>query len=222
MNSFIFLLLFVICIGLIYVVHRCFGKHEFYLLTVVYSIISFIMSFKLVTLFGFNVNMGIVFSSGLIAILYYFIIRFDESEIKKYIITVMLGVFACIIFILIGSFMTPSMYSDNLILFKNLFFNNWIILILYPISLLVTLILFSFTFLELKGGMKKRKFKVLLSIIGIIFVDTILFIYFSYAAIIKFSVSQLVAIDNYFIKTIITVIMYLLINWIMKAKKVKS
>ena len=42
----LFLLFIVICIGLIYIVHKYFGKYEFYFLGIVYTVISFLMSFK--------------------------------------------------------------------------------------------------------------------------------------------------------------------------------
>ena len=69
----LFLLFIVICIGLIYIVHKYFGKYEFYFLGVIYTVISFLMSFKLINIFGLNINPSIIFSSGLLAILYYFI-----------------------------------------------------------------------------------------------------------------------------------------------------
>ena len=50
MSMVIFLLLICICLGLIYIVHRYFDKHEFYILTIIYSVLSFIMSFKLLIL----------------------------------------------------------------------------------------------------------------------------------------------------------------------------
>ena len=46
MSIVIFLLLICICLGLIYIVHRYFDKHEFYILAIIYSVLSFIMSFK--------------------------------------------------------------------------------------------------------------------------------------------------------------------------------
>ena len=48
----LFLLFIVICIGLIYIVHKYFGKYEFYFLGVIYTVISFLMSFKLINIFG--------------------------------------------------------------------------------------------------------------------------------------------------------------------------
>ena len=52
MSIFVFLLLMVICLGFIYLVHRYLGKNEFYLLAIIYAVISFVMSFKIIYVFG--------------------------------------------------------------------------------------------------------------------------------------------------------------------------
>ena len=71
MSVLVFILLFIIMIGLIYLVHRYLSKSELYLLALIYGIISFIMSFKMINIFGIYVNGSIIFNTGLIMILYY-------------------------------------------------------------------------------------------------------------------------------------------------------
>ena len=41
LDIIIFLLLTAICIGSIYLVHKYFGKQEFYILAIIYSILSY-------------------------------------------------------------------------------------------------------------------------------------------------------------------------------------
>lgn len=222
LNVMIFLLLITICIGLIYIVHKYFGKHELYLLVVIYSIISFVLSFKLFTIFGLNINLGTIFSNSLLILMYYFVNRFSASEVKKYILVVMISIIFCLMFLLLGTVMVPSIYDDNLILIKDLIYDNLAIAILHPLSLFITLLLSCYTFKELKKVNKNRELKTMLTITGIMFVDIFIFIYFSYAIIIEFNKSLLISIDNYFTNVIIMIILYLLINKIMKVKKVKE
>ena len=99
MSVLVFILLFIIMIGLIYLVHRYLSKSELYLLTLIYGIISFIMSFKMINIFGIYVNGSIIFSTGLIMILYYFINKYNEKEIKRLIISIILSI--CFIDILV-------------------------------------------------------------------------------------------------------------------------
>ena len=113
MNVIVFLLLMVISIGMIYLVHRYFGKKEFYLIASIYSVISFIMCFKTIDLFGLYINGSIIFNIGLIMILYYFINKYNDKEIKRLITTIMLSICLVDIFVLLSGLIKPSLYNNN-------------------------------------------------------------------------------------------------------------
>lgn len=221
MSIVIFLLLISICLGLIYLVHKYFGKSEFYILAIIYSILSFIMSFKLVNIFGVDINLGIIFSSGLLVILYYFINRYGKGEDKKLITTIGISTLLFGIIIILNTIIVPSLSDKNSIIYQSLIFDNIPILILYPISLIGTLIFSSYIFNELKKEDSYRLVKTLLTVVGIVFADVFIFIYFSYAFIIKFDTSIMIALGNYLFKTIIVIIYILIINKIFDVKKVK-
>lgn len=221
MSIVIFLLLICICLGLIYIVHRYFDKHEFYILAIIYSVLSFIMSFKLVNIFGVDINLGIIFSSGLLVILYYFINRYGKGEDKKLITTIGISTILFGIILILNTIIVPSLSDKNSIIYQSLIFDNIPILILYPISLIGTLIFSSYIFNELKKEDSYRLVKTLLTVVGIVFADVFIFIYFSYAFIIKFDTSIMIALGNYLFKTIITIMYILIINKIFDVKKVK-
>lgn len=221
MSIVIFLLLISICLGLIYLVHKYFGKSEFYILAIIYSILSFIMSFKLVNIFGVDINLGIIFSSGLLVILYYFINRYGKGEDKKLITTIGISTILFGIILILNTIIVPSLSDKNSIIYQSLIFDNIPILILYPISLIGTLIFSSYIFNELKKEYSYRLVKTLLTVLGIVFADVFIFIYFSYAFIIKFDTSIMIALGNYLFKTIITIMYILIINKIFDVKKVK-
>ena len=217
MSIVIFLLLISICLGLIYLVHKYFGKSEFYILAIIYSILSFIMSFKLVNIFGVDINLSIIFSSGLLVILYYFINRYGKGEDKKLITTIGISTLLFGIIIILNTIIVPSLSDKNSIIYQSLIFDNIPILILYPISLIGTLIFSSYIFNELKKEDSYRLVKTLLTVVA----DVFIFIYFSYAFIIKFDTSIMIALGNYLFKTIIVIIYILIINRIFDVKKVK-
>lgn len=221
MSIVIFLLLISICLGLIYLVHKYFGKSEFYILAIIYSILSFIMSFKLVNIFGVDINLSIIFSSGLLVILYYFINRYGKGEDKKLITTIGISTILFGIILILNTIIVPSLSDKNSIIYQSLIFDNIPILILYPISLIGTLIFSSYIFNELKKEDSYRLVKTLLTVVGIVFADVFIFIYFSYAFIIKFDTSIMIALGNYLFKTIITIMYILIINKIFDVKKVK-
>ena len=196
MSIVIFLLLICICLGLIYIVHRYFDKHEFYILAIIYSVLSFIMSFKLVNIFGIDINLGIIFSSGLLVILYYFVNRYGKGEDKKLIITIGVSTILLGIILLLNTFIVPSLGDKSSIIYQELILNNMPILILYPISLIGTLLFSSYTFSELK---KEN----------------------SNAFIIRFDTSMMITLSNYLVKSIVTVIYLLVVNKMFEVKKVK-
>ena len=210
-----------ICLGLVYLVHKYFGKEHFYLLGIIYVILSFVLSFKLINILGVNINANLIFSSGLLLILYYFVNRYNEKESRRFIYTTSLIniILACIF--VITTIMVPSIYDKMSIFYQNLIFDNLAIVILYPISYVVTMFLSEYCFKELKKEEKKKNIKTILTIFGILFIDAGIFVYFSYAFIIKYDVAMRIAIDNYLIKVGIMIIYILIVNKLFMVRKVK-
>ena len=206
MEIIVFLLLMAICLGLIYLVHKYFGKEQFYLLGIMYSIVSFIMSFKLINVMGVNINANIIFSSGLLLILYYFVNKYKEKESKKLIITIIISSLVCMCFFMLTTFMIPSIYDKMSALYQNLVLDNLAIVILYPISITITMFLSEYCFRELNKEDKNNIIKTMFTILGITFIDTAIFVYFSYAFIIRFDTAMTIAIDSYLIKTSIMIV----------------
>lgn len=221
MGIVIFFLLMGICLGLVYLVHKYFGKEQFYLLSIIYTVLSFILSFKLINILGVNINGNLIFSSGLLLILYYFVNRYNEKESRRFVFTTSLIniILACMF--VITALMVPSIYDKMSIFYQNLVFDNLAIVILYPISYVVTMFLSEYCFKELRKEEKKKNIKTILAIFGILFIDAAIFVYFSYAFIIKFDVAIRIAIDNYLIKVGIMIIYILIVNRLFMIRKVK-
>lgn len=221
MNIGVFLLLMAICLGLVYLVHKYFGKKEYYVLGIIYSIISFILSFKIINIFGMNINANVIFSSGLLLILYYFVNRYNEKESRRFIFSMISITLVCTTILVGTSVMVPSIYDGASAYYENMVFDNLAILILYPISMAITMFLSEYCFKELKKEEKKKNIKTILTLFGIVFIDTAVFIYFSYAFIIRFNASLVIAVDNYIVKIIIMIIYVLIINRLFMVRKVK-
>ena len=221
MGVCVFLLLMAICLGLVYVVHKYFGKEQFYLLGIIYSIVSYMMSFKIVKILGVNINANIIFSSGLLLILYYFVNRYNEKESRKFIFTTVICSLICMSFFMITAFMMPSIYDKMSVFYQSLLLDNLAIVILYPISLCATMFLSEYCFKELKKENTKKDIKTILTIFGIMFIDVAIFIYFSYAFIIRYDTAIEIAIDNYLVKVGIMIIYTLIVNKLFMVRKVK-
>lgn len=222
MDILIFVLLMAICMGIIYVVHRYLGKNEFYLLAIIYSVISFIMSFKIINVFGTNINLGIVFSSSLVMILYYFIYRYGNDDGKKVIITMIVSTLVCASFMMINVFMVPSLYDNMSSFYQNMVLDNLSVVALYPMMLSVSLYLANYAFNELLHVKDKRFVKFMLVFIGISFIYVFGFIYFSYAIIIRFDVAMVIAISSYLVMCFIMFVYFLIVDKLFVIRKVKK
>lgn len=220
MSIGVFLLLICICLGILYIAHKYFGKEQFYLLGIAYTILSFIMSFKIVNILGININMSVIFGSGVLVILYYFVSRYNKSESRKFIYTMIISILTCVLALLLAVFVVPSIY-DSYAYYQGLVLENLAIVVLYPISFVITLFLSEYCFKELEKEKKGKMIKTFTTIAGIVFIDTAIFIYFSYAFIIRFDVAIRILVDNYLMKVIIMSLYALIVNKLFMVRKVK-
>lgn len=221
MNFVIFLLLIGISIAFIYLVHKYFSKNEFYILGIIYSIFAFLMSFKITEFFGFSVNLGTIFMSSLITILYYFVNRYDKKETVKFIIITSITVLSLSLLLILNGLILPSINDKMSVIYQDLIFKNLPIVILFPISMIGTMILSGYSFGEIKKETNKRLLKNLLVTTGIAFVNVGIFIYFSYAFIIRFDTSMMISLENYVVMMLILITNILVVNKIFNVKKVK-
>lgn len=222
MDIFVLVLLMAICMGVIYIVHRYFGKNEFYLLAIIYTIISFVMSFKIVHIFGTDINLGIVFSSSLIMILYYFIYRYGNDDGRRVSILMIVSTLVCASFMMINAFMIPSLYDKMSSFYQNMVLDNLAVICLYPMALSVALVLSNYAFNEFLHVKDKRFIKFVLVLLGISFIDVALFVYFSYAIIIRFDIAMGIAISSYLFKCLIMVSYFLIVDKLFVIRKVKK
>ena len=221
MSLSIFLLLIAVCLGLIYMVHKYSGKEQFYMLGIIYSVISFLLSFKLINIFGVDINTGLIFSSGILVMLYYFVNRYSEKESRRYILSISGVSLLCLAFFLLLVLMEPSVYDKMSSFYEILILDNLSIAVLYPISLIVTLFLGEYCFKEVKKEESKKLLKLILVVCGLIFIESLIFIYFGYAFVIRFDTAMKIAIDNYLIKVGIMTIYVLIVNRLFMVRKVK-
>ncbi len=62
----------------------------------------------------------------------------------------------------------------------------------------------------------------ILVLVGITFIDVFIFIYFSYAIIIRFDIAMKIAISNYLFKCLIVVSYFLIVDKLFMIRKVKK
>lgn len=222
MSEIIFITLLALCIGLVYIVHKYFGKEEFYLLTIIYMIISLITSFKIIKVFGIDINANAIFYLGILTIIYYFVNRYSYAEVKRFLFMIIMFSMVSSIFLILASLYVPSIYDLFGSSYTNLILSNGLLVVLHLGCLVFTSLLSFYCFNLLKIEKEKRLVKVLITNVGLLFIDSFLFSYFGYAFTIHFSIALRISLNNYLIRVIIMVIYFILINKIFGVKKVKE
>lgn len=222
MSEFIFIILLAISIGLIYIAHKYFGKDELYLLSIIYVVVSLIMSFKIIDVFGIDINSNICVYLGLISLIYYFTNRYSIEESKRlFFIIIITSIVSSIILILAGLYV-PSIYDLFGSSYNNLILNNGLIIVLHSGCLILSSLLCFYCFNLLKLEKGKRFFKYVITIVGLLFIDSFLFSYFGYAFTIDFTIALRISINNYLVRVIVMIFYLLLIDKIFKVKKVRE
>ena len=221
MSLGILLFLFLVCLVLIYVVHRYFDKNYFYLLTIIYIVTSLLTSFKLINIFGIDINANIMFYLGIISIIYYFVNRYSYDECKKFFHLIIITLVFISITLILTSLFVPSLYDLFGSNYTNLMFNNILTIILNTFCLSLTSLLSFYTFNILKNEKDKKTLKFILTLVGILFIDSFLFSYFSYAFTYDFKYALMLSINNYLMRVLFMSLDILLVNKIFKVVKVK-
>ena len=176
----------------------------------------------MLNIFGIYVNGSIIFNTGLIMILYYFINKYNEKEIKRLIISIILSICFIDILVLINGLIEPSLYNNNYAYFRDMVVNNYMIFILYPIFTFISLFLYTYLFKEIKKIKEDKDLKILLPILGLTFIDIFIFVFLTNIIKFTFGISFMIALGNYIVKSLIMIGSIFIMDKIIKIKKVKS
>ena len=85
MNEFILIIILFITMFTTYLLYKIYEKRGLFFAIVFQNIISFILSFKIVTILKLNINLGIVSILSVLTIMYLFMIKYGKKEINELI-----------------------------------------------------------------------------------------------------------------------------------------
>ena len=83
MNEIIFFIILFIIFFATYLLYIIFDKRGLYFSIVLLNIMTLILSFKIITFLKLNINLGIMPYLGVLNILYIFMIKYGNKEIKE-------------------------------------------------------------------------------------------------------------------------------------------
>ena len=220
MNEIIFFIILFIIFFAIYLLYIIFDKRGLYFSIVLLNIMTLILSFKIITFLKLNINLGIMPYLGILNILYIFMIKYGNKEIKELEkISLYTNAFGAIFLVIINYFI-PAITETISINIKDSFINNYKILIAYPIIMFVSQYLVTKLYSFVASIQNNKSVCILLTYIITALIYTVIFYIISYIKILSIKDSIYIGISTYIVGLIITIISIIFINYLSKNKKV--
>ncbi len=214
----IFLYIFINFIS-IYLSYRYFDKNGLFTLSILFFMVSFLTLNQLIKFNVITYNIAIISFVSFTAIEYIFIIKETKKENKKYLFNYIIFNIIFIISLILTLLYNHSIndtFSKNFLL---TFFENKLIFILFPFINIISIILTYkiFEYIQKKENIFFNKIIITTIIVGII--DTILYFTIGNILDIGFIDSLRIALGNYLIKILLTILFIPLIYTITDKRK---
>jgi len=221
MDVMLIILMIILGIFFILISGYLFNKNSIIYIYIIYNIISFLLSFKIIEVIQININANIAISSLFTSLTYLIIEKTNIKEYKELLKQIFIINIIISIILAISSLYIGSINDINYINMKNIFIGNYQILISYPIITLINQLIVLLVYNSISDITKNINAKIILTNLNVLMFETLLFSTFSYIFNIKFINLLLIIISNYLIKIIISLLYTPFISYIIKLKKVK-
>lgn len=221
MDVLLMILMMIISIILLFISQYLFEKKGLIYIYLIYNIVSFLLSFKIIEVLGINLNANIILSSLITSLTYLIIEKTSFDEYKNIIKKVLVMNLIISLIILISSLYIGTVNDINSVNMENLFVNNYKILISYPIIMVLNQSIILLIYKNISDITKSCNIKIILTNFTALMIETVLFSIFSYIFNIKITELLIIIVSNYLIKALISTIYTPLISYLMNLKKVK-
>lgn len=203
----------------IYLSYRYFDKNGLFTLSILFFMVSFLTLNQLIKFNVITYNIAIISFVSFTAIEYIFIVKETKKENKKYLFNYIIFNIIFIISLILTLLYNHSIndtFSKNFLL---TFFENKLIFILFPFINIISIILTYkiFEYIQKKENIFFNKIIITTIIVGII--DTILYFTIGNILDIGFIGSLRIALGNYLIKILLTILFIPLIYTITDKRK---
>ena len=218
MNILICFLLLVISLVSLYFFYKFLGKLGLSLLLVIMNIISLVASFKYITLTTINLNANVFSYITMFTTIYLLMENYSEKEVKKYInMNFFITIFTSILLFLM-SYHQESIIDSISINMKNVFINNYRILIAYPLSTFLSNYLLIILYKKMTKLYDIPFITTVTTYLVVGLVSNLTFYFGAYLKIFNLKTILELSLSTYMISLIITVIYSILLPQIKKVK----
>lgn len=216
----VFLLIFVITIFSIFSLFRLYDVKGLYLSLVLLLMVSYISSFKIINVFNFDINIGLIILTQVFTCIYIIISKYGKKEIKKIIKYTSFTIITTALFIITTCMYIPIEVNNYSVDFFNTFIINYKLLILFPILVIIS----EYSTVKIYVFLEKYFKNIILSVMLTFIINAVIYIIIllnlSYIKLLPIVNSILISLSTYIIGLLITFCSVAIINYIIKYKKV--
>lgn len=221
MNELLCICILIISMVSIYIAKKYSNKLGVTIIYIVSNILSFILTFKIVTLSTLNFNANSITYVTMFTSLYLLLDNYSKKEVNSIInLNFIINIF-CGLMLYIMSNYTQSLTDTIGINMTNVFTINAKILITYPITILISQKLLTIVYDKIKNLYDNIFISTVTTYLAIGLIEAILYNCITYINILKPSNTIKILLSTYMIRLIITVI-YSIFLTIVSKKKVKK
>lgn len=221
MNIIIYLFILIISISSIYIANHFLHKQGLAITLITMSTVSFLLSFKYVTLSTINLNSNCITYVSMLTALYLLLETTNKKETKSIInLNFIINIFTAVMLYMMSNY-TQSLTDTISVNMKNIFINNYRILIIYPLTVLLSNYLLIWVYQKIKK-LYDNHFITMVTIyllIGII--EGLIYTFLVYDQILNIKTIILIILSTYMIR-LITTIIYSIFLTLLSKKKVIS
>ena len=221
MNYIIFFCILIISILSIYFSKKIAGKLGLTIVLITSNLISLILTFKYIMLSTINVNANSVTYITMFTALYLLLESTNKEEVKKIVnLNFIITIFSSIL-LYIMSYHVQSLTDTISINMKNVFINNYKILIVYPITILISNYLLIWMYKKIRKLYDNAFITTVTTYLLIGLIEGIIYFFIVYYNILETKIIIKLLLSSYMIRLIITII-YSIFLTLITSKKVKK
>lgn len=221
MEEIILLILILLTMLTIFCLYKMLDKRGLYFSLVITTLIAFVLSFKITSVFKMNINIGIVPLIASLSTIYIFITKYGYKECKELIKITLYSNITTSLLIATMNYFIPAITETISINMEGTFAYNYKILITYPIIITISQILVIKLYKLIKQIINNMPMCIMLTYIITGLLYTVIFYIFAYLKTIEIKYSIYIGISSFIIGLVITLINITLIYYITN-KKVKQ
>lgn len=218
MNILIYFCILIISIASLYFAYKLLGKLGLTLTVIVANIVSFLLTFKYVTLSTINLNSNCITYVTMLIAFYILLETTNKKETKEVAnLNFIMNIFISAM-LYIMTYYTQSLTDTISINMKNVFTNNYQILVIYPLTTLLSSYLLIWVYEKIKKLYDNHFITTVTIYLLIGIIEGIIYTFLVYRNILNTKTLILIILSTYMIRLITTVIYSLFLTLLSKKK----